>query len=158
MILPRSPTHTFFTPLFTNPANRHSHDFGVNSPLNRDHPGDVAHCQATLTGSTSLWDVRGEPAICSIMDFGPKAGDWTLKLNSVSYNWNFVTCMFPNRSTWHSQTMMKIKKKKKHFHTLPSITPPTSTAKNKNIKKYTPVLLQQLVWCSRSLRETDETP
>lgn len=110
MILPRSPTHTFFTPLFTNPANRHSHDFGVNSPLNHDFPGDVAHCQATLTGSTSLWDVRGEPAICSIMDFGPRAGDWTLKLNSVSYNWNFVTCMFPNRSTWHSQTMIKILK------------------------------------------------
>lgn len=27
--------------------------------------------------STSLWDVRGEPAMGSILDFGPIAEDWT---------------------------------------------------------------------------------
>lgn len=107
-----------------------THIFGVNSPLNHELSGELAHCQVMLT-STSLWDVRGEPAIGSIMDFGPRPGDWTLKLSSVGYNWNFVACFPPNLSTRHSQTMIKqtlshitychtikftCKKKKKKIH------------------------------------------
>lgn len=41
--------------------------FGVNSLLNHGLSGELAHCQAMLTG-TSLWDVRGEPAMGSVMD------------------------------------------------------------------------------------------
>lgn len=52
-------------------------------------------------------ECQSEPAMGSTMDFGATAGDWTLKLSSLSYDWNFVTCIFPNLSTWHSQTMIK---------------------------------------------------
>lgn len=43
----------------------------------------------------------------SVTDFGTRAGDRTPEWSSVSYNWNFVTYMFPNLSTWHSLTMIK---------------------------------------------------
>lgn len=98
----------------------------------------VAHCQAMVTG-ISLWDVRIEPAMGSVMDFGPRAGDWTLSLSSVSYNWNFVTSAFPNLSTWHIQTMIK--------ETLSRYL--LSLLQLHLQEKYTRVHLLQLVWCSR---------
>lgn len=67
--------------------------------------GELAHCQARRT-CTSLWDVRGEPAMGSIVDFGPRPGDWTLKFSSMGYNWKFVTCLLPNLSTRHSWTII----------------------------------------------------
>lgn len=101
--------------------------FGVPPPLNHDLSGRAG----TLVTGTSLWDVSGEPAMGSVMDLGTRAGDRTLKSSPLSDDWNFVTCMFPNLSTWHSQTMMK----PTFSHLTHCLTA------NFTCKKYTPVLL-----------------
>lgn len=98
-----------------------------------------------LTG-TSLWDVRGEPAMGSIMDFGPKAGlDSEIEFCELQLEFCDLYVMFPNLSTWHSQTMT---------FTQYLLSPRQLHLQNK--KKYTPVLLLQLVWCSRSILEPVE--
>lgn len=53
--------------------------FRVNSPLN--HRANW-HTVMPLQTGAGLCDFRGEPAMGSVMDFGTRAGDWTLELRS----------------------------------------------------------------------------
>lgn len=67
-------SHTYFLYTLVYKSSIPTLVFGVNSPLHHDLTGELAHCKAMLSGS-SLWDVRGEPAMCSVTDFGTRAGD-----------------------------------------------------------------------------------
>lgn len=143
LILPRSSTRTFLYTLV----------YKSSIPTLTHFLEWLHHWTMTFgwAGKLSSHAYRHQPVGCqrrtigSVMDFGPWAGDWTLKLSTMSYNWNYVPCVFPYLRTWHSQTMMN------SFTSYP-LSPANFTCK----KNYTPVLLWQLVWCSWSLPEAVE--
>lgn len=106
---------------------------------------ELAHYWATLT-STSLWDVRLEPA-----SFWVKVW-WPLSQTEFC-NWNCVTCCVA------SQKHMTTPNNEEHkvHRTILTVTFVKLPCDGRTTRTpYTPVLLYRWIWCCRSLKQAVE--